>query len=439
MKHAITILLLILLVGIIPAVAQEESEIVTYDLPMIIARALAENPTIHASRQGVTTAKARLAQARAGKSPKVQGEAGYLQMAEDPSFSVPGMGTLIFGKTDNPWVNFSLDWPIYSGGMIENMIAASRYGVESAGESYARSRQEIAAEAAIAYYQLLSAEQMLVVMQQQVTTLTEALRVANGLHKEGMVAKLDVLRPQAELANGQTQLTEAENGVQLAKANLKRLLNLPQADVINVLPYKTETVRTPLSISAASEIALTQRPEVKQLQAYLLANQAQQKIARAGTLPQIGLHAQYDIERPSTYPESGSWSVAVVIRQPLYDGGTAKAQTATANSQIAEVKARQQEMQQGIALQVTNAVLSLQAVEKKLFSASIAQTAAEEAYHAAEISYANQVVPINDLLSAQTALTAVRTQLAMVQFEQNCDVIQYQLALGEVPDATENN
>lgn len=435
MKRSLTILMFIMLLTAIPALAQVAAPETPYDLAMVVSRALAANPTIHASFQAVTTAEARLAQARAGKQPKLQGEAGYLQMAENPSFSVPGMGTLVFGKTDNPWANFSLDWPIYSGGMIENMIAASRQGVASAGQSYARTRQEIAAEAGTAYFQLLAAQQMLLVLQQQVTTLTEALRVANGLYKEGMVAKLDILRPQSELANGQTQLTQAENGVQLAMANLKRLLNLPQESLLSVLPVEYETNRSYLSIPAASEIALAQRPEVKQLQAYLLASKAQQGIARAGKLPQIGLHAQYDMERPSTYPESGNWSVAVVVKQPLYDGGSAKAQSAAANSQLAEVAARQQELQQGIALQVTSAVLNLQSSEKKVYSASTAQATAEEAYHAAEISYANQIVPIIDLLAAQTALTQARTQLTMAKFEQNSALIQYQLALGEVPGA----
>ena len=436
MTSRVTLLMLLLLVSLAMGFAADPPAPTTYDLHAVITRALAANPTIRASRQAVTTAQAKVGEAQAGQRPKVQGEAGYLQLAKDPSFTVPPMGTLVFGKTDNPWANVSLDWPIYSGGVIQNMIAASRQGVDAAWQGYARTQQETVAEAATAYYQVLSAQQMVAVMQQQVTTLTEAVRVATGLHDQGVVAKLDVLRPTSDLASAQTMLTQADNGMQLATANLKRLLNLPQETVITVIPTTDAALAPPAPLPAATQSALAQRPEMKQLQAYLRATEAQREIARAGRRPQVGLHAQYDFERATTYPDMGSWSVAVVLRQPLYDGGTSKAQLAAATSQRDELRDQEEALRQGITMQLTSAVLNLQSAEKKVQSATLARTTAEEAYNAAVTSYKNQVAPMIDVLGAQTALTNAGTQLALAEFERQTALIQYHLALGDAPVST---
>lgn len=430
----ISLLLLIVFAACGRGLTQDPSTPTAYDLSAVIARTLAANPTIRASRQAVTTAQAKVEEARAGQRPKVQAEAGYLQLAHDPSFTVPGMGTLVFGTADNPWANVSLDWPIYSGRAVQNMIAASRQGVDAAWQGHARAQQEILAEAATTYYQVLSAQQLVLVMQQQVTTLQEAVRVATGLREQGIVAKLDVLRPTSDLASAQTQLTQADNGVQLALTNLKRLMNLTPETAITVIPSANVTVDSPAPVATATQTALAQRPEMKQLQAYLLAMEVQRDIARAGRRPQVGLHAQYDLERPTTYPEIGAWSLALVVRQPLYDGGSSKAQLAAATSQRDELRAQEDALRQGIAMQVTSAILNLQAAEKSVQSARVASATAEEAYHAAVVSYQNQVVPIIDVLGAQTALTNARTQLALAEFARHTARIQYQLALGETPD-----
>jgi outer membrane protein TolC len=196
--------------------AQQPAAPQAYDLQAVIQRTLAANPDIAASRQAVETAKTKVSQAEAEKRAQVTANAGYTLFDKDPSFTVGGFGTLVFGKTSNPYANINAMLPIYTGRMVENMIKASRYGVDAALQGYARQRQERAAEAAVAYYQALSAGQMVEVMQAQVATLENAVKVSTALNQQGIVAKVDVLRPTAELESAHAMLTQAENGRQLA-------------------------------------------------------------------------------------------------------------------------------------------------------------------------------------------------------------------------------
>jgi outer membrane protein TolC len=123
----------------------------------------------------------------------------------------------------------------------------------------------------------------------------------------------------------------------------------------------------------------------------------------------------------------------VVLHQSLYDGGTSQAKLEAANAQRDKLRAQKDALSQEITMQVTNAILNMQTAEKKVQSAAQANAMAEEAFRAAETSYINQVVPMIDVLSAQTTLTNTRMQLALAEFDRQTALIQYRLALGKTP------
>lgn len=404
-----------------------------YDLQAVIAQTLAANPDIKASEQAVATAKTRIDEAKAQGRPQVTGQAGYVQLDQNPSFTVPGLGTMVFGKTDNPYANVSMLWPIYTGGMLENMIKASRFGVDAAWQGYARQRQERAAEAAVAYYQALSAGRMVDVVKAQIATLEEAVRVATALQQQGIVAKVDVLRPTADLESARAQLVQVENGQQLALTNLKRIMNLPMATEITLQP--SEPALPVPEAAAATTAALAARPEMQQLQAAQNALKAQAAAARGEQRPHVGLQAQYDFKRPTTYPDIGDWSIGIGISQTFADGGRAKAHEQSVTSQMKELQAKEEALKQGIAMQVTNGLLSVRAAEERLTATAASLATAEEAYRMAEASYKNQVGTITDVLAAQTTLTNARAQQALAEFDRQSAVIQLHLALGDFPSS----
>ncbi|MHB0939763.1 MAG: TolC family protein [Armatimonadota bacterium] len=423
--------ILIALTGILITASAFAQAPQAYDLQAVVQQTLAANPDIKASEQAVATAKTRVDEARSQGRPQVTGQAGYSQLDQDPSFAVPGLGTMVFGKTENPFANVALMWPLYTGGMVENMIKASRFGVDAAWQGYARQRQERAAEAAVAYYQALSAGRMVDVMKAQIATLEEAVRVATALQQQGIVAKVDVLRPTADLESARAQLVQVENGQRLALTNLKRIMNLPMETEIALQP--SEPGLAVPEAAAATTAALAARPEMQQLQAAQNALKAQAAAARGERRPRVGLQAQYDFERPTTYPNIGDWSIGIGISQTFADGGRAKAHEQNALSQLKEMQAREEALKQGIAMQVTNGLLSVRAAAERVTATTAALATAQEAYRMAEASYKNQVGTITDVLAAQTALTHARAQQALAEFDRQSALIQLHLALGDFP------
>ncbi len=408
-----------------------------YDLQAVLEQTAAANPTIKAAAADVAIARTQVNEAAAHGKPRVQGQLGYLQLDKDPTFSVVGMGTMTFGETSNTIANVSMEWPIYTGGMITAMKRAARLGVDASLQGYERAKQETLAEAAVAYYQALSARHMVTVMREQVTTLQEAVRIATALHQQGMVAKLDVLRPQADLSAAQATLAQAENGAQVALTNLKRLMNLPRETPLALAESEVPLER-PADMDAAVTAALAQRPEVAQLAKARQATEAQRAAAKAEMRPRVGLQVQYDFDRPSTYPNIGDWSAGIMLQQAFSDGGASRARANRADAQLAQLQAQEEALRQGITTQVTNALLTLRTADRRVEATTVALNAAQEAYRFAEMSYKNQVVPIIDVLAAQTALTNARTQSALARFERLAAAVQLQLALGQTPGVRPN-
>jgi len=403
-----------------------------YDLSAVIQQTLAANPDLKAAVQNVKLEQARLAEAKGHTRPQVKGQAGLMLLDSAPAFAMPGMGNVIFGKADNSLANISLEWPLYTSGLTENMVKASRAGVDASLLDAKRKRQEIVAEAAVAYYQALSAQQMIGVVEQQQKTLKEAVRISTALHDQGMVAKLDILRPSADLAAANTMHIQATNGYKLALVNLKRIMNLPATTGITLTPQNT-----PVDIATDEQLAvktaLAQRPEVQQLHKYQEAAKAQKAMAKAQAKPHLGLQTQVDLKRPTTYPNTGNWSVGLVVQQSMFDGGISRAQANQAEAQYQMLQAKEEALAAGISTQVTSALLTVQAADERMKSTDAGLKTAEEAYRFAEVSYKNQVVQIVDVLTAQTALTNARVQHTLAGFDKQIALIQYALALGNLP------
>jgi outer membrane protein TolC len=87
-------------------------------------------------------------------------------------------------------------------------------------------------------------------------------------------------------------------------------------------------------------------------------------------------------------------------------------------------------------MQVSSAILNIKSAEKKVQAMTQAKNAATEGYKVAEASYKNQILPIIDVLSAQTTLTNANMQFALAEFDQQTALIQYHLAVGDLPVAT---
>ncbi len=415
-----------------PAAAQEKSGRLEMDLLDCVRSALERHPALQAAAWDVKATRAKVDQAVAMRRPKLNSEWGYVRTEKDPYFDIQGMGTIVFGEKSNYYGKVELEVPIYTGGALEAMAERARHETRASSENLQRQRQIIAAEAARAYYRALTARRLIGVMEAQVRALQEALRVARAMYDQGIVAKLDVLRPEVALSAAKDMLRKTQNGYQVALQALRHAVGLPVN--AEVEPREAEVqLPVPEDIYKARTLAWANRPEIRQLEAYRQAALAGARAARAQDLPQIGVRLTWDAQRTTLMPMYGDWIVGVVIKQKIFDGKLADSQVKEALAQADKLQAKLAELRSGIAVEVSNAILNVQSARDRVETTAKAVAAAEEAYRLALLGYRNQVTPMLDVLQAQAALTKARADHEIALYDLNVAIVDAYLAMGRLP------
>jgi outer membrane protein TolC len=189
---------------------------VALDIPSradAIRIALEQNQDLRAARQTLVKAQAGLAAAKDAYIPDVTALSRYSYQSGVP-FLVHNFGT--FG--------FSLSYDLYDGGRREAKIRGARSEVHSAEVAVDKLKSEIEVQVHGIYDRVDELRQMVDVAGQVVKVRTEAARLADRQFEQ--TAALSSARSQshADLTSASASLLQANCGLSLAEADLKRAI-----------------------------------------------------------------------------------------------------------------------------------------------------------------------------------------------------------------------
>jgi len=181
--------------------------------------------------------------------------------------------------------------PLFTGGRLLNDYKYARLGVDYSAFQYEVDRQDLIMEVYEAYYQLVQAEKLLEVAEESVRALQALRNQTIEFYKAGVVAKVDVLSTEGQLAQAYIQRTQAQTDIDRYKATLNFLLRYPQETPVDVeqdLAYRPNDYRIPdiYATAAANRLEIRQA-NISVAQAMALVNSV-----KADLLPQVSAQAQ---------------------------------------------------------------------------------------------------------------------------------------------------
>lgn len=375
-----------------------------YDLATVVRVALAHHASLRAGESEVAAAEARIRQVTAHFRPQFGAEAGYIRLEDQPSLNVDGMGPITFGARDNWLANVGVEYPLSTGGKLEGMKSGAEAAAEMSRQDLQRRRQTVAVNAARAFYRLLEANRMMLVVAAQITALEEATRSAEAMEAQGVVARIDVLRAQVALTGARQGLEQLRAAQESARAMLAETMGLPPGSPVEIAEDEVP-VAVPELAREQWVAAWEQRPELLNLDARRRALEAQLRVDRSARRPQLGLFAKAELQRPTPYPDTGTFSGGVMLRQSLSDGGASRESEAATRAQLDQLSAMEEQLKYGIAVEVQIAISGLLSARSRVAMTGPAVDLAREALRLAQVGYANGVTPMTDVLDAQAALT----------------------------------
>jgi outer membrane protein len=406
------------------APAQPPADPLRLTLAEAVDRARQNSPRIEELRALRSAAEAAQRGARAERLPQVELAASYTRRSNVPELvlAFPGQTPqTVFPNLPNDYrTGVSVALPLYTGGRASARISAAEHELRAAGLDVDAGMSELVLETVTAYWSLVTARENERVLAQSIAAFEADLKQVRDRQEVGLAARSDVLNVQVERDRAELARLQAANDLQVASADLVRLLGLPAGAAIE----PTEAWAAPgpeEEVEALVAQALEERPEISGLRSRAAAAEADITAARSAGLPQASLHAGYDYARPNprilplTDSWDGTWNVGVSVSFRAFDGGRTSAATAGARARAEAVRRRLVDLERRVRLDVTARVFDLATRRAALEVAERNLEAARENVRVSQDRYHEGLIPVAELLDAESRLLRAgldRTTLA---------------------------
>ena len=324
----------------------------------------------------------------------------------------------------------SASMPIYTGGKLSGTIKQAKAGYLISEQGLQKAYNDMRATVTNGYFDMLQADNMQKLGRESVERLADHLKNVEAQYEVGVVAKVDVLRSQVELANAKQSLIKAENAYQIAEANLNKIVGLPmdtQLKLDNILvyaPYEND-------MQYCLDYAAKHRPELEQAKQNVEAAKGALRVAISGHMPQIAASASQNWN-DSNWPgdENGNWGVGVQVTMNIFDSGVTTSKIHGAEADLAKAHETYRDTVDAVNLDVRSNYLNLREAEKRIDTTKLAVSQAEEDYRIAQLRYMNGVGTNTDVLDAQVALTDAKTNYLQAMYDYNTCKTNLETAIG---------
>lgn len=330
----------------------------------------------------------------------------------------------------------SLRQPIYMGGSIIAANKIAKIGEELASNSTDATTQTILYNIDQTYWTVVSLRHK----QKLANQFLELVRKFNDdVHKminQGVATKADGLRVDVKVNEAEMAVTQAENGLSLARMLLCQQCGLPLDADITLTDENASSLASQYTEQPADMgIALENRPELKMLQNLVDVSKQSTKIIRAAYLPQVALTGGYLFSNPNVYNGyqnkfSGVWNVGVVVRIPLwnwfegeYKVKSSKIATSIANMELTDAQEKMQ-------LQVQQNTFKIKEAQRRLAMSQKNVENANENLRCANLGFKEGVLLTTEVMEAQTAWLTAQTQKIDAEIDLNMSQIGLRKALG---------
>lgn len=423
----------------LPAAAPAQERTDFFTLEKSISQALENSYKIKARSERIEQANDIMKQARADFLPKLGTAYSYNRLSEPPvsrASLLSGAGIpLLVGTEDNYRWTWFLRQPVFTGFALLSSYRLAELGIDQSQLESDLEKLDLVLRVKEAYFNILGADKAVQVAETTVESLTQTVKVARSFFEVGMIPINDVLKAEVELANAEQSLVSWKNLAQTARSNfntaLVRPVNAP-VQVEDILVYKPEVG----DYSVFEKKALQNRPEIKILDVNILQADQQIRLAKSRYFPEISLNYQYISEgdEPSVsgspYVDANHWEVLAVANWTFWEWGKtyyAGREKESLKRQLLETKA---DVEDGIRLQVKQAVLDLDSSAKNIPTTQKGVESGEENLRVNAERYKAQVSTITDLLDAQTLLARARLDYYRALYDHNQAKARLERALG---------
>lgn len=403
-------------------------------LEKAVELALKNNRSLQTSRRQLSIAASQYRSAKAGYYPQVTGALIAAQSVFNQVEGSPSVQELYTGAFD-----IGLDFPLDLSGSIGRSVQQALITLINSKAQYVLGSQDVIVSVYNQYNNILNARETIAIDKAQVDVALQQLEIAKARLKTGRVAEVDVMTARVQLNNNRQNLKVDEGNYQIALANLRNTLVLPQdAEIVAT----DQLTFSPVSFNYSDAVknALRNRLELKIARLNLESARISLKSTYDRYRPTLNVSANYGYavsgnsvgEAIDDRPDEPSWAVTTSLRVPIFifDGGQIRESKIQALTNIGQAEANVLQTREAIELEVRNELTNLQNAQERVKLVQDTIELAKESQRITERRYRMGVTSYLELVDARTNLRNAQLNLLNALISYSNSLIRLYRALG---------
>jgi outer membrane protein TolC len=405
-------------------------------LEQAVRAAWARNPALGASAAQVAAARADAARARDGRLPTLSLAARGVR-TDEPMMAFGLLldeGRVAASSFDPARLNsppavggwgggVTVSLPIYAGGRLVAGQRAAEAMADAESAGHARRAQELAEAVVEAYFGAQAAEEGLRHADELCAQAAETERFVRARAAEGLALDADVARSTAFRAQAEAVRAAARQRRESARSGLGLLTgeDAPAAELVT-------SIEVPSAPPPAA--ASTPRPDLEAARLRRDAAEEGVRLARGSLLPMVAAQASAEALRSPSLADGRAWTtLGLVARWDLALGDLRAVEAARARARAAEQALAWAERQ--AARDGDESRRAVEAADARMLAAREAVAASESARTLRLARHRQGLLPLTDVLDAETGLAGARALLVASRLEARVARARLALALNQ--------
>lgn len=417
-----------------------------------VESAVRNYPSVRVSQEQMNASAAGIRLAQTAYLPRVDTLAQWNRATRNtfyglmlPQGVIPGVDGIPANNLGSVWesgVGVLVSWQPFDFGLRAANVAAATAGRERAQATVARTQYDISVAAADAFLTVIAAQQTAQAARAVVESWQVFLTSTHALVAAQLRPGADESRVQAELAVARTQVAQAEQAIDVARATLSQFVGMPPSQLsldagklVTQLP--AERPEPALQV-ATNPVAAEQNAAVAELQSQLktLDRTYYPQFSAQGLAAVRGTGMLTDGARlggaNGLAPTTQNYSVGLTVTFPVMDRFAIQEQEAEQTATIRAGQARYSLIATNMQAQFDTAVATLAGARRVAAETPVEVSSARTALQQATARYQSGLAPIDDVAQAQRLLAQAQIDDALAHLNIWRARLQIETARGNI-------
>ncbi|HEU5402624.1 MAG TPA: TolC family protein [Terriglobales bacterium] len=324
-------------------------------------------------------------------------------------------------------------WNIFNSFQTTREISRARNLHLAAQHATSRADQQVIFGVLDAYYSVLLAQKQVELAEQTVKTAQALVDASSSRVQAGTSVEADLLSAKFNLASRQQELIRARSNAELSRTRLETALGARLAPgQVPSEALQDQAFPQPASVDEIETRALNRRPDIQAVASQVLAQQSGVKAAQSALGPQVNVFGSWQADNPHfTGGGNNNWMAGVEVRFDLFSRDK-YARLSLEKAHLSRAEAAKQVAEDNVRLDARRAYFDYDAARQMLDVSRSAIAQAEESLRIMRDRYDSGLVTITELLRAEDADRAGRTNYWESVYKDAISYAALQLATGDL-------